>query len=239
MELLNRKSHIPVLNAALVALLYGVFYCMFGADIIYAITYALKGNYSTMMAVQVVYYALLTLIAALLLLPVWKESAVNLKRNGQNNFLLGLKTLGKMYVLMIALNITIGIIVGQDTSANQESVNEALKRSPVLISIFAVVLGPIFEELVFRGAIYRKLREKGKVIAMAVSSLLFGFIHVYSSLFSGNYKDMLFIITYAALGYCLGEAYEKSGSIYVTIGIHMVVNLISTIVSFLTMMICL
>lgn len=44
--------------------------------------------------------------------------------------------------------------------------------------LYIVILGPIFEELVFRGAVMRKLERYGANFAIIVSSLLFGLYHI-------------------------------------------------------------
>jgi len=231
----NKKSPVKTWACITVVLLYFLGYALFGGDILTALTHLLHGDYTTFFYLQVIYYAFLTLLSVLLLRGVFAESAENHRGNGKKYFFLALKYLGRMYLSMIVLNVLIGIIIGQPTSANQEGVNEAMRQFPLLMSLFAVVLGPIFEEMVFRVAIFRRLREKNYWVATLVSSLLFGLIHVMTSLFTGNYKDVLFIVTYSVLGFWLSEAYEKSGSVFVNLGMHMCVNLVSTLVSFFSM----
>lgn len=43
--------------------------------------------------------------------------------------------------------------------------------------IYTLVLGPIAEELIFRGAIFQVLRKYGRVFAIVASALLFGIYH--------------------------------------------------------------
>lgn len=97
-------------------------------------------------------------------------------------------------------------------------------QSPfVLIAMLfiACVLAPINEELLFRGAIFRFLRQRfGRAIAYGVSGALFGFMH-------GNWAGFLPL---ALLGVALAIAYEHSGDIRVPIVAHGLFNLNTTVV---------
>ena len=90
--------------------------------------------------------------------------------------------------------------------------------------------------MVFRGTVYRKLRERSFLLANTVSALLFGFVHVSAAFQSGNLKDLAYIIVYAGLGMFLNDAYEKSGSLYTAISIHMFFNLFSVVVNILSIL---
>ena len=62
----------------------------------------------------------------------------------------------------------------------------------LLESIAAVVLAPITEELVFRGFVLRRLREKYSAnAAIVVSSLIFGAIHIHQSFLSAFFVGIL------------------------------------------------
>lgn len=87
--------------------------------------------------------------------------------------------------------------------------------------VVAVIVAPINEELLFRGVIFRFLRQRlGRAIAYAVSGALFGFMH-------GNWAGFLPL---ALLGVALALAYEHSGDIRVPIVVHGLFNLNTTLV---------
>ncbi len=48
---------------------------------------------------------------------------------------------------------------------------------PILIIVSGVLIGPLFEEIVFRGAALRMFENGGKVFAIIITSLLFGIYH--------------------------------------------------------------
>ena len=78
-------------------------------------------------------------------------------------------------------------------------------------------LAPAGEELYFRGLIYRWLRDQwGPASAAPLSALLFAGAHFYYPL-----PHMLLV---ALLGLVLAIAYERSGSLWVSIGIHAAQN---------------
>jgi uncharacterized protein len=97
-------------------------------------------------------------------------------------------------------------------------------QSPaVLLAMIAVacVVAPINEELLFRGVIYRGMRQRfGRAPALVVSGLLFGLLHA-------NWAGFLPL---ALLGAVLALAYEQSGDIRVPIVAHALFNLNTTIV---------
>lgn len=102
----------------------------------------------------------------------------------------------------------------------QDSV-ELLIRSDwtvrLVIALFAVVLAPVVEELVFRGILFPALRDVGwPRAAMAVASLGFGLIH-------GNAAAFLPL---SALGGFLAWLYLRTGNLWAPILAHFLFNLV-------------
>ena len=62
--------------------------------------------------------------------------------------------------------------------------------------LYVVILGPILEEIIFRGAILRSLEQFGQNFAIVVSSLAFGLYHLM--LFQGVFAFFIGFV----LGYC-------------------------------------
>lgn len=100
----------------------------------------------------------------------------------------------------------------------------AAVKSPLVLAamlVVAAIVAPINEELLFRGVIFRFLRQRfGRAIAYGVSGALFGFMH-------GNWAGFLPL---ALLGVALALAYEHSGDIRVPIVVHGLFNLNTTLV---------
>ena len=98
---------------------------------------------------------------------------------------------------------------------NMEATFETMMHHPAGI-IAIVVMAPIAEELLFRGAIQGHLLRKWKkpAAAIIVSSLLFGAIH-------GNPAQIPFAFV---LGLALGWIYYRSGSLIPSILMHFINN---------------
>ena len=91
------------------------------------------------------------------------------------------------------------------------------------IWLAVIVAAPVFEEIFFRGFLFKGLQHSriGPLGAILVTSLLWATIHLQYDLW-----DLGIIF---ALGIFLGFARLKTGSVYATIALHALVNLIATI----------
>ncbi len=193
------------------------------------ISYLLTGKSDAMTAEAAVgIYVFLILVSVLIAWPIFQESF----RMAKNRWWSHLKKLPVNYLLMfgslIAVNISIKALTGIETSANQELVFESFKQSPGLIVFAAVIMAPIVEELVFRGGLYRALRNRYSFKRAALISMFtFGFIHVFASLLSGNFSDLWNIFTYMAMGFFFVKIYEETGSVFPAIFLHLINNAIA------------
>ena len=85
----------------------------------------------------------------------------------------------------------------------------------VYMSIVAVVIAPIFEEILFRGILYQFLRRKGNVVlAIVISSTIFSLLHC-------NSAQLLPIL---GLGMLFCFIFEVTGSLVASIVVHMINN---------------
>ena len=123
---------------------------------------------------------------------------------------------------MTFLNVT-------ENSQNQEVLNNLVTASlfdRVSLVIFTVIFAPFVEELVFRRAIFGFFEKVNIPLAILISGLSFGFIHVLSG-------DYIQLIIYGSLGVALAYTYYRSNkNIMAVIAIHMVYNLVITIIMF-------
>lgn len=79
------------------------------------------------------------------------------------------------------------------------------------------VLAPLCEEFIFRGMILQNLRRFGNGFAVVMSAILFGMVH-------GDLPQMVLAFL---LGLVFGVLVIETDSIWVTIGMHAVVNTLS------------
>ncbi len=106
-----------------------------------------------------------------------------------------------------------------------ENLSEYPQLSPrILITIVAVIVAPLLEELLFRGLLQTMIRSFMNVknspwLAIAISSALFVSMHVNQSHWPALY----------VLGVGMGYSYEKSGSLFRPVFMHMLFNATSII----------
>jgi len=138
--------------------------------------------------------------------------------------LLGGNIIGQL--LLTLLNYT-------DPSVNQKGIEILLKTDYGVFVAIAVIIGPIFEELVFRKSLIDILVFKGKfspVLSIISSSILFGLIHVVFNI-ENNIYELVKIIPYFFQGLVLGGLYvKKDYNIYLPMFVHILNNTIATLI---------
>ena len=110
-------------------------------------------------------------------------------------------------------------------SANQEAIELIFAgKYGALMLLDVCIIGPIVEELVFRGAIQRGLLKLHihPVIAIAITSITFGFIHVIDA---GDYAQ---VFPYIFMGIFLGLCSYKSKSLVPNSITHILINTIAS-----------
>ncbi len=152
----------------------------------------------------------------------------------KETFKQGLTTLGIMYLVNIIISFLISYFVSTSSSgANQENVDNIIKLAPVLSFFSVVVIAPIIEEIIFRYLLVTPFMKKNKYVAITVSALIFGFVHLISSIESNTFlQDLPYLLVYSGMGAVLAYKYVETENIYVSIQGHMFNNLLSYLVSF-------
>lgn len=84
-----------------------------------------------------------------------------------------------------------------------------------ILTLCAIVLAPIVEEIIFRGCVYRFLKSQSTpLIAQVLSGLFFGVMHA----------NLLSFVPLVVVGVLLARIYERSGNILVPICFHACFN---------------
>ncbi|HXV19228.1 MAG TPA: CPBP family intramembrane glutamic endopeptidase, partial [Candidatus Omnitrophota bacterium] len=87
----------------------------------------------------------------------------------------------------------------------------------IYFTFFVAILGPIIEEVFFRGFAYTAFRRKwGVVRGMLASSAVFALMHM----------NLIAFFPIFVLGIFLAYLFEKTGSLVPSMTVHMVHNLI-------------
>lgn len=170
---------------------------------------------------QFSFYCFMMAVAAWLAMPLLKESTERMKSYGWKLIKLCLLLFAAYYVCSLAVNIIVLLLSESETSANQMEIIEAINVSPYLTMFSTLIYAPIVEELVFRGVFYRALRPHFHwLLSALISAFLFGFIHVMFSLLTGNFNDLIYLLSYGLIGFFLALAYEKSDTIFAGMLLH-------------------
>lgn len=114
-------------------------------------------------------------------------------------------------VIAAQIEMKLGIKMG---SENTEILVEIAKATPVFIIVTSII-GPIFEEIIFRQIIFGSLYRKFNFwIAAIISSLIFAAVHV----------DFTHLLVYTAMGFVFSFLYVKTKRILVPILAHVSMN---------------
>ena len=93
-----------------------------------------------------------------------------------------------------------------------------LSASPFLQILTVAIIGPIAEEVLFRGLMLGSLSKRcNKWLAIIATALIFGLVHGHP----------IAIIYASALGILMGWLYCKTGSLLATVIFHMIYNFVS------------
>ena len=153
-----------------------------------------------------------------------KANLKDFKKNYKELLKLALNYWLKGLFIMITCSFIFSII-GLGNSTNETQNIELIKQYPIAQITCAVLFGPIIEELVFR----RSLKNVTNNIHLysIFTGLLFGFMHVASSLSSPIM--IIYLIPYSALGIAFGYVYKKTDNIFTCLSMHILHNTITII----------
>lgn len=103
-------------------------------------------------------------------------------------------------------------------------VESSFSSSPLWLAMLSnVILAPILEEVTFRKLLLDRLHPYGETLAALTSAIGFGLYH-------GNFQQCFYA---GLLGYLLAILYLRTGRLRYTIAIHMGINLLMGVISFL------
>jgi membrane protease YdiL (CAAX protease family) len=136
-------------------------------------------------------------------------------------------TLGWAALGLLSFYVFTAIYASIVTTHGKQHVTEELGANHggfavVAVAFAIVVIAPTCEEIFFRGFFYRALRTRlGIALAAVIDGAVFGLVH-----FGGS--DTLPVLPLlAVLGVIFCLVYERTGTIFSTIGMHATINTIS------------
>ena len=136
---------------------------------------------------------------------------------------------GLGFVLYFAATYMIGLLIlsldPDFANANDTSIAVMMDENSVLMSVGAVLLAPVIEELLYRGVVFGQLYRRWPIIAYIVSAAFFASLHVVG--YIGSYAPMrlvLCFIQYLPASVVLAWVYVYTDTIFAPIMIHVIIN---------------
>lgn len=184
---------------------------------------------------KVIYSFICDIILIIMFISIYKKDIFKDFKNYFNKkFFSNLKTSIKYWliglVIMITSNLIITIITNGAIASNEEAVRSLIDKAPLYMLFELVIYAPITEELIFR----RSMKDifKNKYIYIITSGLIFGLMHIITSINSPI--ELLYLIPYSALGIIFAILYQKTNNIFSTITIHSIHNGLTLILYLIT-----
>lgn len=208
-------------------ILYTVFFEFDGDKLLASLMPSAIENY-----LQYLVYVVLALYGSFLfkdrLIQQWNEI-----RKTKRKFFFGVL---KGWLFLILMTVVFGFVsemlrqflglVGQ--GLNQLNIQSTFQEQPLLIAVFACIIGPLVEELFFRQILLRYLR---KSLATWLSVFLVGFAFALTHMHSLSLSEWVSAVGYLGGGVALSIIYvNEKGNIYYPLMVHVLGNILSFIV---------
>lgn len=176
--------------------------------------------------------SLLLLLLSLIYKKTLKKDLAELKNKQKRKqyFFFSVKCWIIGLIIMVISNSIIAILTNGTLAANEQEVRKLIDSYPLYMLFQLAIYAPLTEELIFRKSI--KDITKNKYLYLFLTGLIFGSLHVLSSLKTP--LDLLYLIPYCSLGATFGYIYYKTNNIYSTITIHAIHNTFAFILYLLT-----
>ena len=163
-----------------------------------------------------------------LLLQKWEEV-----RNSKRKFIFGVLT---GWLFLILMTVVFGFVsemlrqffglVGQ--GLNQSNIQSTFQEQPLLIAVFACIIGPLVEELFFRQILLRYLRKN---LSTWLSVFLVGLAFALTHMHSLSLSEWVGAVGYLGGGLAFSIIYVKEKeNIYYPLLVHILGNSLSLII---------
>ena len=208
------------------AILYTVLFVFDGAKLLASVMPSAIANY-----LKYLVYVVLALYGSFLckdrLIQQWKEIRKT-KRKFFFGVLKGLLFLILMTVIFKFVSEMLRQFLELDGQGlNQSNLQSIFQEQPLLIAVFACIIGPLMEELLFRQILLRYLRKSLPTwLSIFIVGLAFALIHMHSL----SLSEWVGAVGYLGGGLAFSIIYVKEKeNIYYPLVVHMIMNSLSYI----------
>ena len=179
--------------------------------------------------INLVYYAVGVVFVLLVFFPVLRRDFDTLADYPGRTVLAMLGGGLMEYVLSLAAAAVILLLVGTDAAnPNNDAVMDAVGADAGTMRAIAFFLAPLVEEVLFRGVLFGSVRRSSRVWAYALSVAVFSLYHVWQYVVVyGDPRMLLYALQYIPVSVALAWTYERSGTLWGSTFLHMILNFIS------------
>ena len=199
--------------------------------LLYALVHPATGLTLTAGTFNLVYYAVSFVLVLLCLFSFMRENFGLLLKN----ILQTLTFIAVCYFIDMFLTVIISWLeelASTGANPNQQAVEAVTKLNPGAMMAVAVCLAPFVEEALFRGVVFGTLKKHSRILAYAVSIVLFALYHLWGALINDfSWTTVLQLVDYVPGGLALAICYDKSENIYGPIFLHMLLNFVAVTVT--------
>ena len=206
------------------AILYTVLFVFDGDKLLASVMPSTSANYLV--------YVVLALYGSFLfkdrLIQQWNEI-----RETKRKFFFGVL---KGWLFLILMTVVFGFVsemlrrfLGLDGQGlNQSNIQSTFQEQPLLIAVFACIIGPIVEELFFRQLLLHHLQKK---LSTWLSILLVGLVFALTHMHNVSLSEWIGAVGYLGGGLAFSIIYVKEKeNIYYPLLVHMLGNSLSFII---------
>ena len=209
------------------AILYTVLFVFDGAKLLSYLMPSAIANY-----LKYLVYVVLALYGSFLckdrLIQQWNEI-----RKTKRKFFFGVLT---GWLFLILMTVVFGFVsemlrrfLGLDGQGlNQSNIQSTFQEQPLLIAVFACIIGPIVEELFFRQLLLHHLQKK---LSTWLSILLVGLVFALTHMHNLSLSEWVGAVGYLGGGLAFSIIYVKEKeNVYYPLLVHMLGNSLSFII---------
>jgi membrane protease YdiL (CAAX protease family) len=197
----------------------------FAADPVFDLIAKLLGTgISDALRNAIYYYALFAVTLIIFHNFISRTSRQAMDRVGDvcKNVLLGTVVMYGLNELVFRLT---NLVMTNRTNLNDTTISAQIEDAPRTTLLIIIFIAPFVEEVLFRGLVFGNLKGKYRVAAYVVSCLLFAALHVWQfAVVSREMTYFLLMVQYLVPGLVLAWMYERSGTLWASIVLHMAVN---------------
>lgn len=180
--------------------------------------------------------ALIATSSAALLLYFWRRRASREERQRSHQRIRFPSTWG--WTLLVAALVFCGSsLIGwlakqagiEPVPTNLPLMQQAISQYPLFLLLFAVVLAPAYEELLFRRVLFGRLAAAGRpLLGMLLSSAAFALVHeVPGTSGNGPWEIAQLWLIYGGMGAAFAWLYQRTGTLWAPIAAHALNNAIA------------